>query len=191
MSYTQSNHVHDIAFSGISRRQGNVFFVQIGAADGKRADPISPFVKRYGWKGILVEPLPDLFELLQKNYGNRDGLIFENIAITERDEVRKLTRIPVERIGTRGVPGWAFGASSLVPDKTRFTAQNSPAELHQALTSAAVEVSVNCISLQALLDRHSVDAFDVLQLDTEGYDANILRQLDFERYRPALINMEW
>jgi FkbM family methyltransferase len=168
-----------------------VYFVQIGAADGRRFDPIHPFVARYGWKGILVEPLSDIFELLRGNYGNRDGLVFENVAITEQDEIRTISRVPLEKVGGDGVPGWAFGASTLVPEKTRFAPENSPAHLHAALTSALVTEQVRCLSLASLLSKHSVERIDVLQLDTEGYDARILRQLDLSRYRPAIINMEW
>ena len=191
MTSTPGPHVHDIAFSGVSRLKGDVFFVQIGAADGRRFDPIYYFVRRYGWRGVLVEPLPDIFAMLRANYAGHEGLAFENVAITENDETRTMSRIPVGKVGSDGVPGWAIGASTLTPEKTRFAAENSPAPLHDALSSAVVTEQVNCMSLAALLDRHAVEQLDVLQLDTEGYDATILRQLDFSRYRPALINMEW
>lgn len=35
-------HLHDVAFSALSRRLAEVFFLQIGAADGKQFDPIYP-----------------------------------------------------------------------------------------------------------------------------------------------------
>ena len=33
-------------------------FLEIGANDGVANDPIYPFVSRFGWTGIMVEPLP-------------------------------------------------------------------------------------------------------------------------------------
>jgi len=42
--------------------------VQIGANDGVRADPVRHLILRHGLQGLLVEPLPDLFVQLQKNY---------------------------------------------------------------------------------------------------------------------------
>jgi len=191
MQIQQQAHPHDIAFSGIARRQEVVYFLQIGAADGRRFDPIFPFVRRYGWKGVLAEPLPDIFELLKANYAGHDGVVFENAAITEKDETREMHRVPLDRVGDRDVPGWAFGASTLLPGKTRFARENSPAALHDALTSAAVTEQVRCLSLASLLRKHPLERMDVLQMDTEGYDARILRQLDFARYRPTIINMEW
>jgi hypothetical protein len=31
----------------------------------------------------------------------------------------------------------------------------------------------------------------MLRIDTEGYDYNILKQLDFNLYKPSIINMEY
>lgn len=184
-------HPHDIAFSGVSRLRAPVHFVQIGAADGRRVDPINVFVKRYRWHGLLVEPLPDLYAQLVANYGDCEGLVFDNVAVTERDETGVITRIPPDCVGRNGVPDWAFGASSLLPERTRFGRANSPPELFESLSSAAVAEQVRCVSLATLLQRHGIAKIDVLQVDTEGYDARIIRQLDVARYRPVLINMEW
>jgi FkbM family methyltransferase len=191
MKGTPRPHLHDIVFGGISRLKEDVFFLQIGAADGRRYDPIFHFVRRYGWTGVLVEPLPDIFEMLKANYAGQGGLVFENAAVTEKDERREIHRVPLESVGGGSVPGWAFGASTLVPDKTRFARRNSPAPLHDALSAAAITEEVRCLSLTSVLDKHAVERIDVLQLDTEGYDARILRQLDLARYRPSVINMEW
>jgi FkbM family methyltransferase len=179
---------HEIAFDGISRIRKPVRFVQIGAADGRRADPIHAFVVRYGWQGILCEPLPDLFTLLKQNYQGQEGLIFENVAITEKEELRPMSRVPLNKVGTDGVPHWAFGASSLVPGKTGFARQPAGDETWKR---SIVTESVRCVSLATLLERNNVRELDVFQLDTEGYDADILKQLDFGRYHPAVIGMEW
>jgi hypothetical protein len=40
-------------------------FVQIGANDGMGDDPVRRHVFEDGWVGVLVEPLPDVFERLQ------------------------------------------------------------------------------------------------------------------------------
>jgi len=36
--------------------------------DGAAYDPLHEFVARYGWRGLLVEPLPDMFEQLRRTY---------------------------------------------------------------------------------------------------------------------------
>ena len=44
----------------------NFFFIEIGAHDGIYVDPIHRFIVKHKWKGILVEPIPYLFELLKR-----------------------------------------------------------------------------------------------------------------------------
>ena len=41
--------------------------VQLGAMDGINFDDTRGFFDMYQWKTILVEPIPELFELLQEN----------------------------------------------------------------------------------------------------------------------------
>ncbi len=184
-------HPHDIVFHGLSRRQKKVSFIQIGAADGKRADPIYHFVKRYKWEGILVEPLPDVFELLKKNYNNVSGLNFENVAISEKNEIREMSRIPLSAVEENRVPRWAFGISSLVPEKTVFSHKNSSKEVFENLQKEKITENVKCITLKSLLDKYKIKEIDVLQIDTEGYDVNIINQINFSEFKPKVINFEW
>src|SRR5262245_11123069 len=66
---------------------GKVTFLQVGANDGLRNDPIREFVVRDRWSGLLVEPLPDVFEMLQRNYRHVQGgrLVFVNAAVSDAD----------------------------------------------------------------------------------------------------------
>lgn len=41
----------------LEERLDNVFFIQVGANDGKSFDPIYDAVKTYGWSGVVMEPL--------------------------------------------------------------------------------------------------------------------------------------
>ena len=53
-----------------------------------------------------------------------------------------------------------------------------------------VSETVPAITLTALLDQHSVAQLDLLQVDTEGYDFEILQMIDFQRIKPAIIHFE-
>jgi hypothetical protein len=61
----------------------NFFFIQIGAYDGRKGDPIYELVRVNRCSGILVEPQPDIFERLKQNYAGFSGLAFEQAAIVE------------------------------------------------------------------------------------------------------------
>src|SRR5262245_57869066 len=65
-----------------------VSFIQVGASDGLRRDPIREFIVRDNWTGVMIEPLPRVFALLKANYAHlraRRDLVFENAAISSTD----------------------------------------------------------------------------------------------------------
>jgi hypothetical protein len=49
---------------------------------------------------------------------------------------------------------------------------------------------VQCISLNSLLKEHQVTKVDLLQIDTEGYDLEIILNLDFKVIKPKIIHFE-
>jgi hypothetical protein len=51
-----------------------------------------------------------------------------------------------------------------------------------------VEESVSCITFQDLLRRHNIKSVDFLQIDTEGYELEILSTIDFRRFPIRLVN---
>jgi len=58
----------------VENRPDDFFFIQVGAYDGVTGDPICGYIRRYGWRGILLEPQRDVFLLLQKNYRDQPQL---------------------------------------------------------------------------------------------------------------------
>jgi FkbM family methyltransferase len=135
-------------------------------------------VKAAGWHGILVEPLDDMLDKARKNYAGCAGLIFENVAITERKERRTLYRISPDRMAGAQLPHWVLGMSTFQAGKLDQYAAH------------VVEVVVRCLPLAALLEKYRPTALDVVQIDTEGHDLKVLMQLDFARYQPFVINFE-
>ena len=53
-----------------------------------------------------------------------------------------------------------------------------------------IEEKVVCISLDKLIDKYSVSKIDLLQIDTEGYDYEIISNMDFSRIKPRIIHFE-
>ncbi len=51
--------------------------------------------------------------------------------------------------------------------------------------------AVSCDTLAHVLERHRVRKIDAFVMDVEGYDYQVLRQLDFGRFSPRIIMMEW
>src|SRR5262245_33603946 len=82
--------VLDLVLKHVASRAPNFFFIQIGANDGVTSDPIRKYILNYHWRGILVEPQPDIFRALVANYDGETQLIFENVAIAPEDGIVSL-----------------------------------------------------------------------------------------------------
>ena len=53
-----------------------------------------------------------------------------------------------------------------------------------------IKEKVPCISLSDLFKKHQVAKIDLLQIDTEGYDLEIILNLDFQVIKPQIIHFE-
>jgi FkbM family methyltransferase len=158
------------------------FFIQIGSNDGIVHDPLYRHVLRNHWNGILIEPVKYYFELLQSNYAGSSHLVFENIAISERDGYRDFFRI---REGLDFLPQWTKGLGSFNRDVLMKHRWVIP-DIQQFL----VQEQVECLCFASLLKRHAVEKIDLIMIDTEGYDFEIIKQFDFTDVRPRAIVYE-
>jgi len=169
----------------LSRFEGrSCCFVQIGSNDGKNGDPLYNWVLRERqWTGLLIEPIPYLFERLKANYAGRDGLKFLNAAIAERRGRLILWSILPEAGPELGLPFWFDQLSSF--DRGNLTRHFGP-----EIAPYLIEVDVPCVTLEEALDGAGIGNVDIVHVDAEGYDPLILRQIDFKRIRPSFVLYE-
>lgn len=166
----------------LAATRSDVRFVQVGAHNGVSGDPIHDLVRRHGWRGVLVEPVPYLFEQLRRNYAGVPGLILDPRAVAEDTTPRRLYRL---RPNNDGLPDWydQLGSFDLnVVLKHRDAIPN--------IEDYLVSDEVPCVPLSTLMAEHGVTRLDLLIIDVEGYDYHILRQLDFTRFVPPVIVYE-
>lgn len=163
----------------VRRPQRRLKFVQIGANDGIRFDGLYGFVTRQPCSGIVVEPLPDMFERLRANYADYPLIVPINKAIHETADVLPLFRVAPAALAHYA--GWASGIASF--DQSHL--------LRHGIAPADIEARpVTCTPLMQLLQETGTLDTDLLQIDAEGYDSAILRMTDFTRCRPHLIKYE-
>jgi FkbM family methyltransferase len=156
-------------------------FVEIGANDGVSNDPIFPFVERFGWTGIMVEPLPAPFARLQGNYGRFTQVHLVNAAIGDTDGERTLYKIKEYEGQYANASQFASFNRDLVASQTAYV-PNAANEIE--------EIQVPCLTIETLLSRYPVDPIDLVVIDAEGYDGEIIRMFDFGKMRPAIIQFE-
>jgi FkbM family methyltransferase len=168
--------VLDLAVHRLMAERPDLFFLQIGAHDGVCDDPLRKYVTRYHWRGLLVEPQPKVFARLVENYRGEPQLRFENAAVAERDGTRTLYAIP-EGVEVSAATCLATFNPQVLRDRVGYRV---PIE----------ELTIPALSLPTLLGKHGVGRVDLLQIDTEGYDYEILKTVDFEKVRPTVIHFE-
>lgn len=158
-----------------------VRFLHIGAHDGVTDERLERYIRRHGWRGLFVEPLPQLLAALRENYRDVDGLQFENSAIAESNGERLFFEVLPES----GMPDWVRQVSSLRKDVILSHAEAVP-----GIERCIVARRIPCITVETLLDKHGIERVDLIVVDTEGYDYEILRQLDLNKLEPEVVIYE-
>jgi FkbM family methyltransferase len=156
------------------------FFVQIGANDGKTHDPLFKFVNEFGWSGILLEPLPEVFERLRANYRDRPNLKLLNAALAEEDGSRVFYTVKPGP-GAQLAHQYSSFRRDVIEKHTAFVPD---------IVERVIETQVRCISMGTLLAEIGDRQVDLLQIDTEGFDYEILKMVDFAVLRPSVICFE-
>ena len=155
--------------------------IQIGANDGKESDPISEFIKlnHKEVRAIVIEPIREYYEQLKCHYAGFPNVIPVNTAIHNTEKEMTLYRVDPTKASE--LPNWAKGIASF--DSRHHEKSGIPSE-------ALLAEKVPCVTIGELLEEYQIAHVGLLQIDTEGYDAEILRGFNFDRIRPKLIRFE-
>lgn len=173
---------------------GNFTVIQIGANDGITHDPIHKFIKRDNWKGVLLEPQKHVFDqYLSKIYRNNKGITTINAALGETDGHLNLYKIGFSN--ARWATGLAtFDKSVLEKAFTSGHVAKNAAKENVAIPSNPdehiVAEKVPLISAETLLSTYQIDKIDLLQIDTEGFDYEVIKMFDIKKTKPGLIVFE-
>ena len=166
----------------LSQLGDNVTFVQVGCHDG-HDDPVRQLaMERTGWRGVLVEAVPYIFERLSQNYSDpRFTLV--NMAVASQSGSVPFYHVAEEAGKKLRLPGWFDQIGSL--DRAHIVKHLGP-----SIEPYIRALMVPSDTLTRILEMHGIFRVDYLQIDTEGYDFEILKQIDFERFLPRMILYE-
>ena len=178
----------------LSNLPDTLTFVQIGASDGLRWDPLRRFVVRNQWSGVFVEPIPQVFSMLTDNYRylakiDSHDLRFENVAIVaETGESLEFWSFSDDFLCTLSVDERMFYLR-----KASFRKQHVLRVILDKKLDPSVlrRLEVRTTSINDLLDNSFQGTTpDLLMIDAEGYDGEIIRSLDLSRHTPRFIIFE-
>ena len=190
-------------FESLQQHIDDIYFVQVGAMDGKSRDPMFPMVQRYQWSGLLVEPRPDKFKLLQHHYkDHKKNIQFANVAIDQTCHTRPLYYIDDDIIKKHNLPYFCDGISSFYLEQFKMelhakTVEGTKQEIadfykrcNSVLQDNVAQIPVKCVTLDQLIKTYNVPKIDILCIDVEGADFMVFNQLDFNQFKPYVICIE-
>lgn len=156
-------------------------FILAGANDGISHDFLYEFLNKRNSKGIAIEPVFEYYTALVKNYSHLKEVITVNKAIHAN-----LSKVVIYKVDPKELPNhpaWASGIASLDP------------EHHKKSQIPSNVIIQDCVDASSLMDiiteYYSNPDFDYVQIDTEGFDFEILKQIDFDIISPAIICFEY
>jgi FkbM family methyltransferase len=175
--------------------QKEVYFIQVGANDGLVRDPLIHLITLHkNWKGVLLEPLPDVYNReLKPLHRKRPRLLLINAALASEVKHAVIYRIAFSK------KRWATGLTTFrketllskindgyVERCARKYGDTLPANRNQWIT----EQTIRCITFEQILTESGFPRIDLLQIDAEGFDLEIIRMIPFHLIKPYVISFE-
>jgi FkbM family methyltransferase len=154
----------------------NGTFIEAGGNDGLTQSNTYWFERFRGWRGLMIEAVPDQALLCRRNRPRAQVI---NTALVA-DDVTKSVRIKAAKL-MAFIPG------------TRAE-EDETAHLRYAMDAQGLrtveEIEVPAATLASILDRRRGAPVDLFSLDVEGYELPVLQGMDPRRHRPKWILVE-
>jgi FkbM family methyltransferase len=157
----------------------------VGANNGILADRLTPILIAHEWGAFMVEAIPviyaELVANMNKKYGNGtwDGLYLINHAVTDTPNTQVVMDVSLNRRQAAHMKG----TGKLVSNATVGVSGTK-------LKFVGKKITMPGDTLQNLLNTAPYEWYDVLQIDVEGFDESVLKQVDAMNWEPNLISIE-
>ena len=165
---SKSERFQDIFVIGLLKEKENGYFVEFGAADGIFCSNTHILENEFGWKGILAEPAKIWHQRL---YENRKCHISKKCIYEKSGQLVEFSEAKYPGLSTI----------------TKFTNNDN----HAIDRSDSERYKVETISLNELLaENNAPNYIDYISIDTEGSEYEVLKNLNFKKYRFGIMQIE-
>lgn len=158
----------------------NFTFIQIGAFDGVMCDPLYKYLIKHNWRGIMLEPQPMPFQKLKALYVERPKMTLLNAAISKNIGKQLLYTLEGENL-----PEWAKGMASFSIDNIL-----KHKDLIPEIQDTIKKIEIETVTFENIISDNHLVKIDLLQVDTEGFDANVILMFPFDKVKPSIIHFE-
>ncbi len=169
--YGQDKFLEEKIFKGLE----NGFFVDVGAHDGIWYSNSYFFETHRKWRGICVEPFPELFEKLKLN---RPDAVNLNLAVDRKEGETEFI---------------ASDAQALSGIKEHY----DPRHLQRLLNESNVKeqeklnvIKVQTKRLESILEEQKITRVNYLSIDVEGAEQAVVESIDFDKVFIDVIGLE-
>lgn len=133
-------------------------------------------VEKCSNKVLLIEPVKYNFEQLKNRFKNYKNIIFENIAIGDKNELTDFFHV-LESSINKLKKHWASGIGSFSKEHLLK---------HRTKRFQITEEDIECIKIETmtfnkLIQKYKIEYIKKLMIDAEGFDYNIIKSIDFKK----------
>jgi FkbM family methyltransferase len=164
VSYAQN--YEDVMLWRALRHVETGFYIDVGASDPEEDSVTKAFYDR-GWRGINIEPVPEYHRRLNDERPRDLNLA---IAAGENNGALALFDVPAVR-------GWASPDPTVAAD-------------HRKHGYEVEELKVPVRTLASICEEHAHGEIHFLKIDVECFETEVIRGMDFERWRPWILIVE-
>lgn len=170
-SQSQQDKIVDKLLS--SKEKG--FFLDIGAHDGVNFSNSLFFEESRKWTGICIEPVPKFFKILEE----KRTCIKLNVCIADTEK-------EIEFVEVEGPASMLSGI--LTPESTNHFLRIKDAVKNQGGSYSIYKL--NTLTIDSILNQYTISTIDYLSIDVEGFELDILRTINFDKYNVRIMTIE-
>jgi FkbM family methyltransferase len=149
----------------------NGFYIECGANDGVNQSTSWYFEKYLNWHGVLIEPVPEVYNELKNNRNNNN--YFYNYALVSKEYNQQEIN-------------FTFNNKDSLQAKKRLDSD--------LLKKNEKIITVKCKTLENILDNKKIPKLiDFFSLDVEGYEFEVLEGINFNsvKFKYILVETEF
>jgi len=151
------------------------YFLDIGAYDGIIFSNSLYFERNLSWKGICIEPNPEIFERLKSN---RSSINLNCCVSDVKTEYEFLS-----------VSGWGSMLSGII----NFFDQKHLERIDNTIQEKGghkTVVNIQALPLRDIFDAYAVKYIDYCNIDVEGGEMKVLQSIDFSKVQIQFFTIE-